>query len=69
MIRQAPKPTTEYTVRLRPLADGGDPEGTRRLRAFLKTALRSFRLRCTGVKRDGKATEDVVQDVVDASTG
>lgn len=38
-----------YILRLRPEPDSTDPDGIRRLRAFLKAALRSYGLRCTEV--------------------
>lgn len=40
----ANRPT--YLLTLRPEWDGTDPDGIRRLRALLKAALRSYRLRC-----------------------
>ena len=39
----------EYQLRLRPLPDNTDPDGTRRLRAALKRLLRTHRLRCVEV--------------------
>ena len=38
-----------YVVTLKPLPDPGDPGGTRRLRAVLKTLLRRYWLRCVAV--------------------
>lgn len=35
-----------YCLTLRPEPDSSDPDGVRRLRALLKAALRSYRLRC-----------------------
>ena len=43
------KTGVQYTVTLRPDRDLTDPAGIRRLRAFLKVALRRWGLRCTGV--------------------
>jgi len=43
------KTGVQYTVTLRPDRDLTDPDGIRRLRAFLKVALRRWGLRCTGV--------------------
>lgn len=43
-----------FLVRLRPEPD---TDGVRALRAFLKTALKSFGLRCVGVRREGAKGE------------
>lgn len=49
----------EYDVRLRVLpVDHGDENGIRRLRAFLKCAIRSWRLQCVRITEATKpATE------------
>jgi hypothetical protein len=39
-----------YILTLRPLPDAADPGGIRRLRALVKAALRSYRLRCVGIR-------------------
>lgn len=39
-----------YHLVLRPEPDKSDPRGIRRLRAFLKAALRGYRLRCVRVE-------------------
>lgn len=39
-----------YVLVLRPLSDKSDPRGIRRLRALLKFALRTLRLRCESAK-------------------
>lgn len=40
-----------YRIVLRPLPDRTDPQGWRRLRAALKSMLRSYRLRCVTFER------------------
>ena len=40
----------EFLITLKVLPDGIDPEGYRRLRAFLKSAKRAWRLQCTAIR-------------------
>lgn len=40
-----------FCLILRPLPDASDPDGIRRLRGFLKSALRQWRLRCVRAER------------------
>jgi hypothetical protein len=50
--------TPSYVLTLRPLPDSLDPEGIRRLRALVKAALRSYRLRCVAIAPgDGQQAE------------
>ena len=43
------QPVFEVVLRVKP--DASDPTGVRRLRAFLKSALRRWRMRCVTVRR------------------
>lgn len=45
-----PTPQPEYTITVRPLADDTDPDGIRRLRAWLKVGLRRLRLKCVSAR-------------------
>lgn len=58
---------TAYTVTLRPVPRGDDPQGVRRLRAALKCLLRSFGLRCTSVA-PAPGDESLVKDSPEGST-
>ena len=40
---------TTHHIIVRPLPDDTDPQGWRRLRAWLKAGLRSYRLQCTDI--------------------
>lgn len=40
----------DFLLRLRPMSEAADPTGTRRLRALLKAALRSFGLKCVEIR-------------------
>jgi 5,10-methylenetetrahydrofolate reductase len=52
------KATTTWRVELRPPATDTDEETTRRVRAFLKCALRSFQLTAiTAIKVEAKPAE------------
>ncbi len=44
------KPAAEYDLRLRFATSADDPAGLRRLRAFLKAALRSYGIRCVRIQ-------------------
>ena len=43
------KATTEFDLRIRAMPDESDPDAIRRLRAWLKSGLRRFGLRCVEV--------------------
>lgn len=50
-MSKLPKPAYELTLVVDPRHGyGSDPEGIRRLRAFLKQAVRAWGLRCTAIK-------------------
>lgn len=47
----------EFLITLKVLPDNSDPEGYRRLRAFLKSARRAWRLQCTAIQSGGDKQE------------
>ena len=53
-----PGDSPQFVVTLRVMPAEGDPSGIRRLRAFLKTALRRWGLRCVACREVSQVVED-----------